>query len=106
MTATEPGPGGHAIGRDPRRMTQTELRAMGHVGLSPMQAIRAHCLDCCCGSSGEVRTAFRCPSWPFRMGANAWRTVSEGRREAGRRLAAARKNPKPDLSAGDGERCR
>ena len=34
------------------------------------EAIRAKCLDCCCGQSAEVRecTARECPLWPFRMG--------------------------------------
>ena len=38
--------------------------------LTPIKAIRAKCLDCCCGVSSEVR---RCPIegcslWPYRMG--------------------------------------
>ena len=63
---------GYAIGRDPRMMTQAEIRALGHDPMSPMQAIRAHCLDCCGGAPAEVRAcvAVRCPSWPFRMGRN------------------------------------
>ena len=79
------------IGRDPRQMTQEELRALGHERLSPMAAIRAHCLDCCGGSPNEVRAciALRCPSWPYRIGANPWRApASEERKEAARRLAA------------------
>ncbi len=34
------------------------------------QAIRAKCLDCCCGQHGEVRrcTAMNCPLWRFRLG--------------------------------------
>ena len=89
---TEAGPDGNRIGRDPRKMGPDELRVLGHAPMSPTAAIRAHCLDCCGGSSDEVRkcTAARCPSWPFRMGMNPWRTVSEGRRAAGRRLAAKR----------------
>jgi hypothetical protein len=43
------------IGRDPREMTQVELRAMGHPAMSPMQAIRAKSLDCCAGSPDKVR---------------------------------------------------
>jgi hypothetical protein len=54
------------VGRDPRRMAQRELRAMGHEPMSPMEAIRAKCLDCCAGSLHEVRccVAMACPSWP------------------------------------------
>ena len=38
--------------------------------MTPMKAIRAKCLDCCCDQQAEVR---RCPSkdcalWPYRMG--------------------------------------
>ena len=37
---------------------------------TPIKAIRAKCLDCCCDSAAEVR---RCPIescslWPYRMG--------------------------------------
>jgi hypothetical protein len=80
------------VGRDPRTLPAAELEAMGHHRLSPMAAIRAKCLDCCAGSANEVRRclAAACPNWPFRTGHNPWRTVSEGRREAGRRLAAKR----------------
>jgi hypothetical protein len=87
----EPGEGGEwFVGRDPRKMTQDELRAMGHAPMSPMEAIRARCLDCCAGSSDEVHkcVAMACPSWPFRMSKNPWREVSEARREIGRRAAA------------------
>jgi hypothetical protein len=42
---------GYLEGRDPRTMSQDELRAMGHVPMSPNEAIRAHCLDCCAGSA-------------------------------------------------------
>lgn len=39
---------------------------------TPLKAIRAKCLDCCCGSSHEVKL---CPSeecnlYPFRFGKN------------------------------------
>ena len=75
---TEAGSDGLAIGRDPRKMGPDELRELGHMPMAPAAAIRAHCLDCCGGSSDEVRkcTAVRCPSWPFRLGANPWRARS------------------------------
>jgi hypothetical protein len=76
------------IGLDPRKMSQADLRALGHEPTSPLAAIRAHCLDCCAGQPGEVRSciALNCPSWPFRMGTNPWRApVSQERREAARR---------------------
>ena len=40
--------------------------------LTPMKAIRLKCLDCCCGSAHEVklRTATKCPLYPYRFGKN------------------------------------
>ena len=38
--------------------------------LTPRKAIRAKCLDCCCGHPSEVRdcTAINCPLYPHRFG--------------------------------------
>jgi hypothetical protein len=90
---------GYLEGRDPRTMSPGELVAMGHKRMSPLQAIRAHCLDCCGGSAQEVGKcmALRCPSWVFRMGKSPWlKPPSDERREAmrerGRRLAKANKS--------------
>jgi hypothetical protein len=80
------------VGRDPRRMTQDELRAMGHEAMSATAAIRARCLDCA-GSPDEVRkcVAMACPSWPWRMGTNPWRQpISEEQREFRRQNAIQR----------------
>jgi hypothetical protein len=101
----EPGEGGHAVGRDPRRMTTDELRAMEHEPKSPMQAIREHCLDCCAGSPNEVRlcTAVKCAKWPFRMGANPWRApISDAQREARRRTALRTFGSRSDAVSGTG----
>lgn len=40
--------------------------------MTPIKAIRAKCIDCCCGSAKEVClcTAQDCPLHPFRMGHN------------------------------------
>ena len=40
--------------------------------LSPLKAIRAKCLDCCCDVPQEVRLCEvkSCPLWPYRMGHN------------------------------------
>ena len=40
--------------------------------LTPMKAIRAKCVDCCCGQIQEVRLcpASSCPLYPYRMGHN------------------------------------
>ena len=38
--------------------------------LTPIKAIRAKCLDCCCDSSKEVRLcpSPKCPLYPYRFG--------------------------------------
>jgi len=38
--------------------------------VTPMRAIRAKCIDCCCGNMAEVRrcTAEKCPLYRYRMG--------------------------------------
>lgn len=43
--------------------------------ITPMKAIRLKCLDCCCGSSNEVKlcTVSSCPLHPFREGRNPFR---------------------------------
>ena len=82
---------GQGVGRDPHQMTAEELIALGHSAMSPLKALRLRCIDCCAGSSLEVRlcTAVSCPSWPFRLGRNPWRPpASEAQRAWGRRLAA------------------
>lgn len=37
---------------------------------TPIKAIRAKCLDCCCGQISEVRLCEieTCALWPYRMG--------------------------------------
>lgn len=40
--------------------------------VTPIKAIRLKCLDCCCGSSHEVKlcTVTQCPLYLFRLGKN------------------------------------
>ena len=40
--------------------------------LTPIKAIRAKCLDCCCGQSNEVKLCpcTDCPLYPYRFGKN------------------------------------
>lgn len=47
--------------------------------ISPLKAIRLKCLDCCCGSSNEVKlcTATGCALYPFREGVNPNRKPRE-----------------------------
>lgn len=64
--------------------------------ISPIKAIRLKCLDCCCGSSNEVKLcpAESCPLHPFRYGKNPYRRkrklTDEQRAASKSRLAAAR----------------
>jgi hypothetical protein len=69
-----PGDEGGLLGKDPREVPLSIL-SLWHREANPLKAIRARCLDCCCGSGPEVRkcTAVACPSWPFRMGVNPFR---------------------------------
>src|ERR1700738_1208112 len=83
---------GDPAGRDPRKMTQDELRGAGYEPMNPLQALRARCLDCCAQQPKDVALcpAVGCPSWPFRMGTHPWRKpASEARREAARRTMEA-----------------
>src|SRR5262245_47745213 len=69
-----PGDEGELVGRDPREVP-SETLALHHREKNPLKALRARCLDCCCGQASEVRkcSAVACPSWPFRMGTNPFR---------------------------------
>jgi hypothetical protein len=101
----ERGEGGHAIGRDPRKMTRAELEDLGHTAMSPLAALRARCVDCCANSANEVRlcTATKCPSWPYRMATNPWRVpASEAQRETSRRNAAKMRAALADAVNGTG----
>ena len=42
--------------------------------ISALKAIRLKCLDCCCGSSYEVKlcSVEKCPLYPFREGHNPY----------------------------------
>jgi hypothetical protein len=73
-------------------LTKAELAALGHKPMSPLKALRLRCLDCCNGSAHQVRTCAStdCPSWPFRLGKNPYRQVTEAQREKGRRLTDTR----------------
>ena len=46
---------------------------------NPVKAIRAFCLDCCGGSTSEVKlcTSIKCVLYPFRLGKNPYRTRRE-----------------------------
>jgi hypothetical protein len=69
-----PADGGELIGKGPREVPLPILSRY-HREKNPLKALRARCLDCCCGNASEVRkcTAVECPSWAFRMGTNPFR---------------------------------
>jgi hypothetical protein len=49
-------------------------------GKTPLEAIRAMCLECCCGSRREVELcpASGCPLWPYRFGVRPGTAVKRG----------------------------
>ncbi len=67
--------------------------------ITPIKAIKAKCLDCCCGQREEVRECPMkdCPLWQFRLGKNPNRSrnmTDEQRKAAAERLAKAREAKK------------
>ena len=66
---------------------------------TPLQAIRAHCIDCCAGSANEVKWCVipDCELYPFRFGKNPYRKNNmsdeeiQRRKERGQALAQLRK---------------
>lgn len=87
---------GRKCGRDPREMTGEELEACGVERRPVLDAIRAKCLDCCCGQRAEVAACVvtSCALWPYRQNSNPFRSAremsDEQRAAAGDRLAKAR----------------
>ncbi len=90
------------VGRDPRRMTEQDLAALGHHRRPLLRAIPANCIACAGGNDAEVRRCrlVACDMWPFRMGTNPFHRstheYSQEEREAmAERLRSARKDRKP-----------
>lgn len=52
--------------------------------LTPLKAIRAKCLDCCCWNSYEVKlcAAKKCALYPYRLGKNPYLKPSKAQLEA------------------------
>lgn len=69
---------------------------------SPLKAIREKCLDCCVGSTSEVKNCpiMSCPLWSFRMGKNPFRQkrelTEEQRLELSERMRKAREAKNTD----------
>ena len=87
---------GSTEGLDPRTMPR-EVLATLHQPRPILAAIRAKCLDCCCGQESEVRkcTAVRCSLWPYRMAASPFHTrhITEERRAQMREQVARLRRP-------------
>jgi hypothetical protein len=84
--------GGFLIGKHPKDVP-SEILAGYYPVQNPLKALRARCLDCCCGIATEVRkcVSVDCPSWPFRMGVNPFRAkrqISEAQLRALRKGGA------------------
>lgn len=49
---------------------------------TPLKAIRAKCIDCCCGDRQEIKycTVEKCALYPYRMGKNPNRTGVGGKK--------------------------
>jgi hypothetical protein len=71
--------------------------------LTPLQAIRARCEDCCCGEEKEIKLcpADECPSHPFRMGKlpKGSRKISKKTRAAMTARAKQNFSKKPDKTS-------
>jgi hypothetical protein len=87
---------GELIGKDPRNVA-LKILSRYYREKNPLKAIRARCLDCCCGQPSEVRkcVSVQCPAWPFRMGVNPFREKRELSPKQ-RRVMAARLHPARD----------
>jgi hypothetical protein len=92
MPGLVPGDGGNAVGRDPREMTAGEFRQLGHEPMTAQAALRLRCLDCCAGSTHEVRccVSVTCPAWPFRLGRSPWRAPLSASEKSRRRQLLSR----------------
>lgn len=73
----------------------------GEIIISPLKAIRAKCIECCCGSKSEVKlcTCNDCPLYPFRFGKSPYRkgrVLSDEQKQANserfKKMWAERKN--------------
>ena len=68
-------PDGSTEGKKPSLLSKDNFEALGHGKLSPLKAIRAHCVECSGDSPAEARMCVTatCPLWPYRLGKNPFR---------------------------------
>ena len=85
---------GELIGKHPGEVP-SDFLSLKFRAQNPLKGIREKCLDCCCANAAEVRkcVAVDCALWPFRMGANPFRSkrelTPEQKRERVERLTQA-----------------
>jgi hypothetical protein len=86
------------IGKHPAEVP-SEILSLKFRAQIPLKAIRAKCLDCCCGNAAEVRkcVAVDCALGPFRMGTNPFRKKRKLSEEQKRTITArlAKSEPRP-----------
>ena len=75
-------------------MEETKVR-------NPVKAIRAKCLDCCCGQTKEVTLCsnVNCALYPFRFGKNPYRNKREYTDEQRAAMAARMRTAKLNSAA-------
>ena len=73
---------GDDYGKLPQDMTPEGWSTLGHSKKNIMRVIRGFCVECSGGSESEARkcTAVECQLWPYRMGKNPFRVISEAQR--------------------------
>ena len=61
-------------GFNPRKYSSELLNEAGYSQTTPLDAIKAHCLECCGYSKSEVLkcVALECPLYLYRLGTNPW----------------------------------
>lgn len=67
------------VGKNPLLLGGRKLIEAGLTPRRPLQAIRAKCIDCCCGSLVEVRKCIdhKCANWPHRFGKDGFRSKGQ-----------------------------
>ena len=64
----------HSEGFSPRKYSSELLNEAGYSKTTPLDAIKAHCLECCGYSKSEVLkcVSLECPLYLYRKGTNPW----------------------------------
>lgn len=81
--------------------TAAAAQRAGHARVSPMQAIRRKCLDCCGNQPSEVKLCetVTCPLWPFRAGRHPYTKRGLQEADSGQRASGACQVPAKAVSS-------